>query len=143
MKTSFLTKESALAERKWVAVDATDKVVGRLATEIAGILRGKNKPSFSPHSDLGDFVVVINAEKVKFTGKKESDKTYYRHTGYVGGIKVETAAELRSKKPEEIIKRAVKGMLPRNDLGRNQLKKLKVYVGTEHPHNAQQPASLG
>jgi large subunit ribosomal protein L13 len=129
-------------ERKWFVVDASDKIVGRLATEIASRLRGKHKPTYSTFIDNGDFIVVINAEKVAFTGKKWDDKKYYRHSGYMGGLTETTAKEMLEKKPTDIIFKAVKGMLPKNSLGRAQLKKLKVYVGTEHPHGAQSPEKL-
>jgi large subunit ribosomal protein L13 len=129
-------------ERKWFVVDAEDKVLGRLASEIAFRLRGKHKPNFSPHQDVGDFIVVVNAEKVKLTGKKLDDKVYYRHSGYMGGIKERTAKEVLEKNPTDLIKIAVKGMLSKNSLGRKQLKKLKVYAGAEHPHAAQQPETL-
>jgi len=139
MTTSFQTKEEAEKQRAWVLVDAADKPLGRLSSEVASVLRGKNKPTFSPHNDDGDFVVVVNAEKVKLTGNKNADKTYYRHTGYVGGLKEEKASELRARKPEEMILRSVKGMLPSNSLGRKQFGKLKVYAGESHPHEAQKP----
>ncbi len=129
-------------EKKWYIVDAENKVLGRLATEIANRLRGKHKPTFSSFIDNGDFVVVTNAEKIALTGKKLDDKKYYRHTGYIGGIKEISAKELLVKHPEDVIIKAVKGMLPKNKLGRAQLKKLKVYAGTKHPHAAQQPAEL-
>lgn len=129
-------------ERKWYVVDAEDMVLGRLASEIATRLRGKHKPIYSTFMDTGDFVVVLNADKVRLTGKKWDDKIYYRHTGYIGGIRQDTASELRDKKPEQLVYRAVKGMLPKNTLGRKQLKKLKVYAGGEHPHSAQQPETL-
>jgi large subunit ribosomal protein L13 len=129
-------------ERKWFVVDAEDKVLGRLASEIATRLRGKHKPNFSPHMDVGDFIVVVNADKVKLSGNKLDDKIYYHHTGYIGGIKSMTAREVLDKKPTELIKRAVKGMLSKNSLGRKQLKKLKIYTGGEHPHAAQQPEML-
>jgi large subunit ribosomal protein L13 len=129
-------------ERKWFVVDAEDKVLGRLASEIATRLRGKHKPHFSTHMDVGDFIVVINAEKVKLTGNKLDGKIYYRHTGYIGGIKEMTAREVLEKKPTELVKKAVKGMLSKNSLGRKQLKKLKVYTGSEHPHAAQKPEML-
>lgn len=141
MKTYFQSHEDALAARGWVLIDAKDQVVGRLATKIASILRGKTNPAYCPHNDDGDFVVVINAEQVQFTGRKISDKRYYRHTGYTGGIKEETAAQRLQRKPEDVLMSAVKGMLPKNVLGRRQLKKLKVYSGSEHPHSAQCPAS--
>jgi large subunit ribosomal protein L13 len=129
-------------ERDWVLVDADNKVLGRLATKIASILRGKTKPLFTPHMDTGDFVVVINAQKVKLTGRKLDDKIYYHHTGYPGGIKSITAKDLLQKKPEEVIRKAVWGMLPKNKLGRQMLTKLKVYPGKEHPHVAQQPKAV-
>jgi large subunit ribosomal protein L13 len=129
-------------ERKWFVVDAENKVLGRLASEIATRLRGKHKPNFSPHMDVGDFIIVVNAEKVKLTGNKLDDKVYYRHSGYMGGLKERTAKEMLEKKPTELLKSAVKGMLSKNSLGRSQLKKLKIYTGTEHPHAAQQPEML-
>jgi len=129
-------------EKKWYVVDAKDKVLGRLATEIASRLRGKHKPTFSPFIDNGDFIVVTNAEKIRLTGTKWDDKIYYRHTGYIGGLKETTAREMVVKHPTALIMEAVKGMLPKNTLGRAQLKKLKVYAGTEHPHSAQQPEEL-
>ena len=129
-------------DRKWYIVDADTKVLGRLATEIAHRLRGKHKPTFCNFQDNGDFIVVVNAEKIHLTGKKWDDKKYYRHTGYIGGIKEQTAREVLTKKPEELIRMAVKGMLPRNKLGRAQLKKLKIYAGSDHPHKAQQPENL-
>ncbi|MFH7319173.1 50S ribosomal protein L13 [Desulfurivibrio sp. D14AmB] len=129
-------------DRKWYVVDAEELILGRLASEIATRLRGKHKPIYSTFMDTGDFVVVLNAGKVKLTGNKWDDKVYYRHTGHMGGLKQETASELRESKPEELIIRAVKGMLPKNSLGRKQLKKLKVYSGSEHPHAAQQPEAL-
>jgi large subunit ribosomal protein L13 len=129
-------------ERKWFVVDAEDKVLGRLASEIATRLRGKHKPNFSTHTDVGDFIVVVNAEKVRLTGNKLDDKVYYRHSGYIGGIKSNTAREVLEKKPTALIRMAVRGMLSKNSLGRRQLKKLKVYAGKEHPHAAQQPETL-
>ena len=140
MKTYFATKDDA--ERKWVLIDAKDKVVGRLAAEIASILRGKNKPQYTPHADVGDFVVVINADKVRLTGKKWEKKRYYRHSGYMGGLKVTVAKDMADKKPEEILKHAVKGMLPKNSLGKAMFKKLKVYAGDNHPHDAQKPTKI-
>ena len=142
MYTRSTTTEEAIAGRKWWVVDLAEQPVGRAATQIASILRGKHKATYTPHVDDGDFVVAINAEKVKFTGKKWDDKTYYRHTGYVGGLKETTATEMLERNPTAIIEKAVKGMLPRGPLGRAQLKKLKVYTGAEHPHGAQQPATL-
>ena len=129
-------------ERKWYVVDADGKVLGRLASEIATRLRGKHKPNYSPHMDVGDFIVVVNAEKVKLTGNKLEDKMYYHHSGYIGGLKEKTAKELLEKKPEELLKSAVKGMLTKNSLGRQQFSKLKVYAGSDHPHAAQQPEQL-
>lgn len=137
MKT-FIPKESEI-ERKWYAVDASGKPVGRLASEIANVLRGKNKPTYTPHVDTGDFVVVVNAEKVGLTGNKESAKLYTRYTGYASGLKVDTAADLRTKHPTRILEHAVKGMMPKGALGRRMFKRLKVYSGTSHPHEAQQP----
>ena len=129
-------------EKKWYVVDADGKVLGRLASEIATRLRGKHKPNYSPHMDVGDFIVVVNAEKVKLTGNKLEDKIYYHHSGYIGGLKEKTAKELLEKKPEELLKSAVKGMLTKNTLGRQQFSKLKVYAGSDHPHAAQQPEQL-
>ena len=128
--------------RNWFLVDAQNKTLGRLATEIANVLRGKNKPSFTPHLDTGDFVIVINAEKVEVSGKKSSQKLYRRHSGRPGGMKVEKFESLQERIPERIIEQAVKGMLPHNSLGRQQFKKLKVYKGEEHPHAAQNPVLL-
>jgi len=139
MKTLFTTNEKALEERKWVIIDAENQVVGRLASKIAAVLRGKNKPNFAPHTDIGDFVVVVNADKVKFTGQKLTQKKYIYHSGYIGGIKENVASTLLKSKPEEILKTAVRGMLPKTPLGRSQLAKLKVYRGAEHPHAAQNP----
>jgi len=129
-------------EKKWYVVDAENKVLGRLASEIASRLRGKHKPTFSPFMDNGDFIIVTNAEKVQLTGNKLDDKKYYRHTSYMGGIKEASAKELLAKHPTDLIAIAVKGMLPKNKLGRAQLKKLKVYAGANHPHSAQQPEVL-
>jgi large subunit ribosomal protein L13 len=140
MKT-FVAKEHEI-EKNWHLIDASDKVLGRLATEIATILRGKKKPIFTPHMDAGDYVVVVNAEKVVLTGNKLEKKKYYRHSGYVGGLKETTAKQMLEKKPENLIKLAVKGMLPKTSLGRRQLTKLKVYTGPDHPHEAQQPVKL-
>ncbi|HEY9161582.1 MAG TPA: 50S ribosomal protein L13 [Desulfomonilia bacterium] len=140
MKTFIAKKEEA--ERNWVLIDAADKVVGKVAVEIASILRGKNKPVFTPHVDTGDFVVVINAEKVKLTGNKLEQKTYYRHSGYMGGIKAASAKSIMAKNPEEILKHAVRGMLPKNSLGKSMFKKLKVYTGSNHPHEAQMPKAI-
>ncbi|MBU0483260.1 MAG: 50S ribosomal protein L13 [Proteobacteria bacterium] len=140
MKT-YLTPVKEI-DKKWFVVDAESKVLGRLASEIAIRLRGKHKPTYSTFMDNGDFVVVVNADKVRLTGKKMDDKVYYHHSGYMGGMKSMTAKELLEKKPEELLRKAVKGMLPKNTLGRAQLKKLKVYAGEEHPHEAQQPEKL-
>jgi len=129
-------------KRKWCVVDATDKILGRLASNIAARLRGKHKPVYTAHVDTGDFIIVVNADKVRLTGKKWSDKLYHHHTGYIGGIKTVNAEELLSKKPEELIRHAVRGMLPKNSLGRTMLSKLKVYTGADHPHQAQQPEEL-
>jgi large subunit ribosomal protein L13 len=129
-------------QRDWYVVDAEGKTLGRLATRIADALRGKRKPEYTPHVDTGDFVVVVNAEKVGVTGKKRDDKRYYRHSGYPGGLRSRTLAEMLDRRPEEVIRLAVKGMLPRNRLSRRQLTKLKVYAGPEHPHRAQQPKPL-
>jgi large subunit ribosomal protein L13 len=129
-------------DRKWCVVDADGKVLGRIATEIARRLRGKHKPTFCNFQDNGDFIIVVNADRVHLTGTKWDDKVYYRHTGFTGGIKERTAKEVREKSPEDLIVMAVKGMLPKNKLGRAQLKKLKVYAGAEHPHAAQQPELL-
>jgi large subunit ribosomal protein L13 len=140
MKT-YLTPVKEI-DRKWYLVDARDLILGRLASQIATRLRGKHKPSYSTFQDNGDFIIVINADKIKLTGKKWDDKVYYHHTSYMGGLKEITAKELLAKKPEDLITKAVRGMLPKNTLGRQQLKKLKVYAGTEHPHEAQQPQKL-
>ncbi|MGM0396286.1 MAG: 50S ribosomal protein L13 [Bacillota bacterium] len=135
---SYMAKANEI-ERKWYIIDAEDKVLGRLATEIATILRGKNKPIFTPHVDTGDFVIVINADKVKLTGKKLEQKNYTYHTGYPGGLRKVSYGKLMEKNPEKIIELAVKGMLPKNSLGRQMYRKLKVYRGTEHGHEAQKP----
>ena len=129
-------------QRNWYVIDAQDKILGRMAAEIARRLRGKHKPEFAPHIDTGDFIVVVNAKKVKVTGQKLEKKKYYRHTGYPGGLKETTLAKMMESKPEEVIRHAVKGMLPKNRLGRAMLKKLKVYAGPDHPHQAQQPQAL-
>ena len=129
-------------ERQWVLIDAKDMVLGKLAVKAASILRGKTKPEFTPHTDVGDFVVVINADKVLLTGDKVEQKTDYRHSGYMGGIKSATVREVLKKKPEEVIKHAVKGMLPKNSLGRAMFRKLKVYAGENHPHEAQKPQAI-
>ena len=129
-------------ERKWYVVDAEGQTLGRLATQVATILKGKHKPTYTPHVDTGDHVIVINAEKVHLTGNKLQDKKYYRHSGYVGGIKSTTAGELLNRHPERVIEAAVWGMIPHNRLGRQMIKKLKVYAGDQHPHQAQQPETL-
>jgi large subunit ribosomal protein L13 len=134
--------EEALAQRQWYVVDAQDKVLGRMASEIAKILRGKNKPIFTPNVDAGDFVIVINARGVKLTGKKLQKKVYYRHTEYPGGIRERTAEKMLSEKPEALVLLAVKGMLPKNRLSRRLVTKLKIYAGPEHPHEAQKPQVL-
>ncbi len=128
--------------REWFVVDAEDKILGRLAAQIAHRLRGKHKPEFAPHMDNGDFIVVVNCEKIKTTGKKAAQKQYYHHSGYVGGLKATPLEKMMVKKPEYILMHAVKGMLPRNALGRSLLKKLKVYAGPAHPHSAQNPKPL-
>jgi len=140
MKTFSAKPESV--KRDWYVVDATDKTLGRLATELARRLRGKHKPEYTPHVDTGDYLVIINAEKVKVTGKKAKDKIYYRHSGFPGGIKQMSFEKLIDHKPEQVIQGAVKGMLPKGPLGRAMLAKLKVYAGAEHPHAAQQPLNL-
>ncbi|MCI8409808.1 MAG: 50S ribosomal protein L13 [Lachnospiraceae bacterium] len=132
----------ATIERKWYVVDATDQTLGRLTSEIAKILRGKNKPTYTPHIDTGDYVIVVNAEKIKVTGKKLDQKIYYHHSDYVGGMKETTLKEMLAKKPENVITLAVKGMLPKGPLGRSMLKKLHVYAGPEHNHAAQKPEVL-
>ncbi len=140
MKTFVATP--ANRERNWLVVDASGETLGRLATQIAGRLRGKHKPEYTPHCDVGDFVVVINAEKIAVTGKKGQEKLYHRHSGYPGGLRTRTLNDMLERKPEEVIRLAVKGMLPRNRLARAQLRKLKVYAGPEHPHAAQQPEKM-
>ncbi len=144
MKQEKLTKfiKTEDADRKWYIVDATDQVLGRLAAKVATVIRGKNKAIFTPNMDTGDFVIVINADKIKMTGKRELQKTYFRHSGYPGSGRTTSFAELMEKKPESAIERAVKGMLPKNRLGRRLNRKLKVYAGSEHPHKAQQPEPL-
>jgi len=132
----------ATRERNWLLVDATGQTLGRLATQIADALRGKRKPEYTPHVDTGDFVVVVNAEKIAVTGNKLAAKTYYRHSGYPGGLRTRTLQEMLDRRPEEVIRQAVKGMLPRNRLARKQLTKLKVYAGPDHPHAAQKPQPM-
>ncbi|MCH8140554.1 MAG: 50S ribosomal protein L13 [Gammaproteobacteria bacterium] len=140
MKTVSMRAEDV--QRTWFVVDAENKTLGRLATEVARRLRGKHKPIYTPHVDTGDYIIVVNAEKVRVTGKKFTDKIYYRHSGYPGGIKATSFKHLQESHPERIVEKAVKGMLPRNPLGRAMYKKLKVYAGSEHPHAAQQPEPL-
>jgi len=140
MKTRFVRKEDV--DRKWYVIDAEGQVLGRLAVEIARRLRGKHKATYTPHIDTGDYVIVVNADKVRLTGNKLEQKLYYRHTGYPGGLKTITAKALLQRKPERVLEIAVKGMLPKNRLGRRMLKKLKVYAGSEHSHQAQQPEVL-
>lgn len=137
MKTHFETNQTA--ENHWYVVDATDQVLGRLASQISKYLRGKHKPCYTPHVDTGDNIIVINASKIKVTGKKSRDKIYYRHTEYPGGLKEETFEKLHGRRPERVIEIAVKGMLPKTPMGREMYRKLKVYAGSEHPHIAQQP----
>lgn len=137
-----ISAKSADVQRDWYLVDASGKTLGRLSTEIARRLRGKHKPIFTPHVDTGDYIVVINAEKVRVTGRKANDKMYYRHTGYPGGLKQANFTQMIERAPERVIELAVKGMLPKNSLGRAMFKKLKVYAGTEHRHTAQQPQPL-
>lgn len=139
---SYTLKKEDLNDKKWYVIDATDLVVGRLATKAADLLRGKHKPTFTPNQDSRDFVIITNCEKVKFTGKKWDDKKYFWHTNFIGGIKQRTAKEQLEKHPELIIMEAVKGMLPKNTLGRKQLTKLKVFVGAEHSHEAQKPEAF-
>ena len=140
MKT-FIAKPAEV-KRDWFLLDATDQVLGRLATEVARRLRGKHKPEYTPHTDTGDYIVVVNAEKIKVTGRKTTDKMYYRHSGYPGGIKETSFEKMIEKKPAKVIEIAVKGMLPRGPLGRQMYRKLKVYAGAEHKHSAQQPQKL-
>ena len=139
--TTYNAKPGEIAQ-KWLLVDATEKIVGRLASQIAVVLMGKHRPTYTPHVDTGDFVVVVNAEKIRVTGAKLDQKLYYRHSGYPGGLRQRTLREELEKRPTEVIRKAVKGMLPRNRLARAQITKLKVYVGPNHPHEAQQPAPL-
>ena len=140
-KYTYSAKQSDIKE-KWIVVDAKDAVLGRLASNIAARLRGKHNPLFTPHVDSGDWVVVVNADKIVLTGRKWQKKIYYRHSGYIGGLKMITAQKLMEKRPEDLIRFAVKGMLPKNRLGRKLFKKLKVYAGDQHPHAAQQPEAL-
>jgi large subunit ribosomal protein L13 len=140
MKTYVATP--ATRERNWLVVDANGQTLGRLATQIAMALRGKTKPEYTPHCDVGDFVIVVNCEKISVTGNKREEKRYYRHSGYPGGLRSRTLAEMLDRRPEEVIRKAVKGMLPRTRLGRQQLTKLKVYAGPDHPHAAQKPEPM-
>jgi large subunit ribosomal protein L13 len=140
MKTYVATAENR--SREWYVVDAEGRTLGRLATQIADALRGKRKPEYTPHCDTGDFVVVVNAEKIVVTGDKLEQKRYYRHSGYPGGIRSRTLGEMLERRPEEVIRKAVKGMLPRNRMARQQITKLKIYAGPEHPHAAQQPKQM-
>ena len=142
MRTDYAKTDEIAASRKWYVVDAKDYVLGRLATEVARILRGKHKPNFAPHQDVGDFVVVINAEKIQLTGRKTEQKYYFRHSGYPGGEKIIPFKRMLERHPERIIEHAVRLMLPKNVLGRKMFKKLKVYAGPEHPHQAQNPQPL-
>lgn len=138
MRTTYMAKPNEV-ERKWLLIDAEGKTLGRLASEAAALIRGKHKPQFTPHLDTGDFVIVINADKIVLTGNKLADKKYYRHSGYTGGLKVTTAGEMLNKKPERMVELAIHGMLPHNRLGNKMKLKLKVYAGAEHPHQAQNP----
>jgi len=140
MTTYFATTQSI--DHKWYIVDATDKVLGRLSSQIAKYLRGKHKPEYTPHADAGDYIIVINASKIKVTGKKRKDKVYYHHSGYPGGLKETPFDKMQLKNPAKIIELSVKGMMPKNPLGREMLRKLKVYAGSEHPHTAQQPIAI-
>lgn len=140
MKT--FSAKPAEVNRDWYVVDAAGKTLGRLATEVAVRLRGKHKPEYTPHVDVGDYIVIVNAEKIHVTGNKRKDKVYHRHTGYIGGLKSITFDKLIATYPDRIVKSAVKGMLPKNSLGRQMIKKLKIYAGSEHPHTAQQPIEL-
>ena len=141
MKTTFMANASNI-ERKWYVVDAEGQTLGRMASEIAKVLRGKNKPEFTPHVDTGDYVIVVNAAKVKLTGKKLIQKTYFRHSGYPGGSSFTQAGHMLEKRPERVVEMAVRGMLPKNKLGEQMYRKLNVYAGAEHPHQAQQPEEL-
>jgi large subunit ribosomal protein L13 len=141
-KTLVVSREDALAQRRWVVVDAENRALGRVATQVANLLRGKGKPTFSPHIDCGDFVVVVNAAKVRLTGRKLTDKIYYRHSEYPGGLRATAAGRMLSEKPERLVRGAVQGMLPKNRLSRRLITKLKVYGGAEHPHGAQQAVAV-
>ncbi|MCD8500867.1 MAG: 50S ribosomal protein L13 [Bacillaceae bacterium] len=138
MRTTYMAKPNEV-DRKWYVIDAEGQTLGRLASEVASILRGKNKPTFTPHVDTGDNVIIINAEKIHLTGKKLTDKIYYRHSNHPGGLKQRTALEMRTNRPTQMLELAIKGMLPKNSLGRKQGMKLHVYAGSEHPHQAQKP----
>ncbi|GGB70525.1 50S ribosomal protein L13 [Fictibacillus barbaricus] len=138
MRTTFMAKASEV-ERKWFVIDAEGKTLGRLSSEVASILRGKHKPIYTPHVDTGDHVIIINAEKIELTGKKLTDKIYYRHTGHPGGLRTRTALEMRTTRPVQMLELAIKGMIPKNSLGRQMFKKLHVYAGAEHNHQAQKP----
>ena len=137
-----VSAKPAEVEQQWYVIDAENQIVGRLASQVAAILRGKHKPYFTPHVDCGDYVIIVNADKARFSGKKETDKLYYRYSGYPGGLRTRTAKEMRQRRPDYIMRHAVKGMLPKGPLGRNMLKKLKVYASPTHPHEAQQPKVL-
>jgi large subunit ribosomal protein L13 len=141
MRTTYMANASNV-ERKWYVVDAEGQTLGRLASQVATILRGKHKPTYTPHVDTGDNVIIINSEKIELTGKKLTDKIYYRHTGHPGGIRTRTALEMRTTRPNQMLELAIKGMLPHNSLGRKMIKKLHVYAGNEHPHQAQNPENL-
>ena len=140
--TAMLTREDALAARRWFIIDASEKVLGRVATQAATLLRGKHKPGFTPHVDCGDFVIIVNAERIQLTGPKEQGKVYHRHSGFPGGLKSQTAGRIRATHPERLLRMAVTGMLPKNRLGRRLATKLKIYVGAEHPHLAQRPEAI-
>ncbi|MBQ9604195.1 MAG: 50S ribosomal protein L13 [Firmicutes bacterium] len=141
MRTTFIAKTAEI-DRKWYVVDATDHTLGRLASEVASVLKGKNKPTYTPHLDTGDYVIIVNAEKIKVTGKKLDQKLYRKHSEYTGGFKEITLRQMLDKKPEDVLLHAVKGMLPKNTLGKDMLKKLFVYTGSEHKHEAQKPEVL-
>lgn len=141
MSKTFMANAQNIT-RKWYVVDATDAVLGRIATEVASILRGKHKPTFTPHVDCGDYVIIVNAEKIALTGNKLEDKKYYRHSGYPGGLKVRNAKTMLEKQPTKVLEKAIRGMLPKNSLGENMYRKLFVYTGADHPHQAQKPEAL-
>ena len=141
MRQTYMAKASEV-NRKWYVIDAEGQTLGRLASEVASILRGKNKPTFTPNVDCGDHVILVNVEKIELTGKKLTDKIYYRHTNHPGGLKQRTAGEMRANYPTQMLELAIKGMLPKNSLGRQMIKKLHVYAGAEHPHQAQQPKEM-